>query len=126
MQHLDVISAAADTDVLRMPKHKSLFCDISNFKKPYCFFLKGEQQKLEPHLNPSRKAAFDAICEDMEAAVRQANCETSATDAKEIAQSFQDIYEKITAEAGTLGIYGDPVQFIADEIRRTAALCQLD
>ena len=159
---LDVISAAADMDVLRMPEHKSLFCDISDFReqiseaalffqslwddivqpsgKPekssandfafqgtlLLFFLKGELQKLEPLLNPSRKAAFDAICEDMEAAVRQANCETDETDTKEIAHSFQDIYEKITSEAGKLGIYGDPVQFIADEIRRAAALCQPD
>lgn len=84
------------------------------------FFLKGEIQKLESHLNQSQKAAFDAICEKMGAAVRQAYCEADDTDVEEIAQSFRNIYEKLTSEAGNLGIYGDPIQFIADEIRRTA------
>lgn len=64
------------------------------------------------------KTAFDAICENMEAAVHQAYCEADDIDGKEIAQSFQDTYEKLTAEAERLGIYGGPAQFIANEIRR--------
>ena len=151
---LDVIVAAADMDVLRMPSHKELFYGISDFReqiseaaiffqslwedviqtsgKPeksstidlafhgslLMFFLKGEIQKLEPHLNQSQKTAFDAICENMEAVVHQAYCEADDIDVKEIAQSFQDTYEKLTAEAERLGIYGGPVQFIANEIRR--------
>ena len=151
---LDVIVAAADMDVLRMPSHKKLFCGISDFRKQISeaaiffqilwedvvqtsgkpeksstsdlafqgtlllFFLKGEIQKLEPHLNQSQKAIFDVICENMGVTVRQAYGEADDTDVKEIAQSFQDTYEKMTAEAGKLGIYGSPIQFIADEIRR--------
>ena len=151
---LDVIVAAADMDVLRMPSHKELFYGISDFReqiseaaiffqslwedviqtsgKPekssiidlafhgslLMFFLKGEIQKLEPHLNQSQKTAFDAICENMEAVVHQAYCEADDIDVKEIAQSFKDTYEKLTAEAERLGIYGGPVQFIANEIRR--------
>ena len=151
---LDVIVAAADMDVLRMPSHKVLFSGISDFReqiseaaiffqslwddvvqasgKPekssanalafqgtlLLFFLKGEIQKLESHLNHNQKAIFDAICENMGAAVRQPYCESNDTDGKEIAQSFQDTYEKLTAEAEKLGIYGDAIQFIADEIRR--------
>ena len=151
---LDVIVAAADMDVLRMPSHKALFCGISDFReqiseaaiffqslwedvvqtstKPeksfanalafqgtiLLFFLKGEIQKLEPHLNQSQKASFDVICENLDAAIRQAYCEEDDLDVKEIAQSFQDTYEKLTAEAGKLGIYGGTIQFIADEIRR--------
>lgn len=54
----------------------------------------------------------------METTVRQAHCEEDDADVKGIVQSFQDIYEKMTVEAGKLGIYGGPIQFIADEIRR--------
>ena len=151
---LDVIVAAADMDVLRMPSHKELFCGISDFReqiseaatffqglwedviqtsgKPkkssasdlafhgslLMFFLKGEIQKLEPHLNQSQKEVFDAICENMGAVVYQAYREADDTDGKEIAQSFQVIYEKLTTEAESLGIYGGTIQFIADEIRR--------
>ena len=151
---LDVIVAAADMDVLRMPSHKALFFGIFDFREQISeaaiffqslwddviqssgklekssasdlafqgtlllFFLKGEIQKLEPHLNQSQKAAFDVICENMGVAVRRANCEADDKNIKEIAQSFQDTYEKMTAEAGKLGIYGGPIQFIADEIRR--------
>ena len=151
---LDMIVAAVDMDVLRMPSHKALFCDISDFReqisetalffqslwedvvqtsgKPekssasalafqgtlLLFFLKGEIQKLQPHLNQSQKATFGTICENLEAAVRQAYCKEDDTDGIEIAQSFQATYEKMTVEAGKLGIYGGPIQFIADEIRR--------
>ena len=84
------------------------------------FYLKGEIQKLEPHLSQGQKAALDDICEKMDAAVHQVYREADDTDDRGITQSFQVIYEKLTSEAGNLGIYGGPMLFIADEIR-----CQL-
>ena len=151
---LDVIAAAADMDVLRMPSHKMLFCGISDFREQISeavvffqglwddvvrmhgepekspigdltfqetsllFYLKGEIQKLEPHLSQSQKTALDDICEKMSASVHQSSCEAGDTYDRETAQNFQDIYEKLTSEAENLGIYGSPIQFIADEIRR--------
>lgn len=151
---LEVIVAAADMDVLRMPSHKELFCGVSDFREQVSetvvffqslcddvvqahgepeksptgdltfrgilllFYLKGEIQKLEPRLSQSQKAEFDDICEKMEAAIHQVHREEDATGVRGITQSFQAIYEKLTSEAGNLGIYGDPIQFIADEIRR--------
>ena len=82
------------------------------------FYLKGEMQKLNPLLNQSQKLAFDDICEEMSATVRQAYREANTKDDGGIMQSFQVIYEKLTLEAKNLGIYGDPIQFIADEIQR--------
>ena len=82
------------------------------------FYLKGEIQKLKPHLNQSQKAVFDDVCEKMSASVRQSSFEADDTDDREIAQSFQDIYKKLTSEAVNLGLYGGPIKFIADEIRR--------
>ena len=88
------------------------------------FYLKGEIQKLELHLNQSQKAAFDDICEKMSVAIHQAYCDVDNTDdavnanVREISQSFQNVHAKITLEAEKLGIYGGPIQFIADEIKR--------
>lgn len=99
---------------------KSSASDITFQGTLLLFYLKGEMQKLNPLLNQSQKLAFDDICEEMSATVRQACRKADEIDVKQIAQRFQNTYEKLTAEAGKLGIYGDPIQFIADEIRRAA------
>lgn len=97
---------------------KSSTSDITFQGTLLLFYLKGEIQKLAPHLNQGQKAVFDDICEKMSASVRQSSFEADDTDDREIAQSFQDIYKKITSEAVNLGLYGGPIKFIADEIRR--------
>ena len=82
------------------------------------FYLKGEIQKLEPHLDRSQKAVFNDICEKMSAVVHQVHHEADDVDVRETTQSFQAIYEKLASVAENLGIYGGPIQFIADEIRQ--------
>ena len=39
---------------------------------------------------------------------------------EDITKIYSDIYAEMTAEAEKPGIYGTPVQFIADEIRNVA------
>ena len=95
---------------------KSFASDITLQGTLLLFYLKGEIQKLKPRLNESQKLAFDDISEEMSAAVHQACRKADDADVEQAAQSFQIAYEKLTAEAGKLGIYGDPIQFIADEI----------
>lgn len=84
------------------------------------FYLKGEIQKMSSLLNQSQQTAFNAVCEKMDRAVRRASHEADPTTVEEIAQEFHDVYEKLTEEAGKLSIYGAPVQFIAEEIKRAA------
>ena len=88
------------------------------------FYLKGEIQKLGPHLNESQKAAFDSICKKLQTAINQTLTCDEADEAavEEITKILNDIYTEMTTEAEKLGMYGTPIQFIADEIRRVAVM----
>ena len=86
------------------------------------FYLKGEIQKLGSHLNESQKTVFDSVCEKLQTAINLTLTCDEADEAaiEDITKIFSEIYEEMTVEAEKLGMYGNPVQFIADEIGRLA------
>lgn len=84
------------------------------------FYLRGEIQKLRPHVSQSQRAEFDIVCKKMEMAVCRASREADDTAFEEIVQDFRNVYEKLVVGAEKLGIYGTPIQFIAEEILRIA------
>lgn len=88
------------------------------------FYLKGEVQKLEKHLNNEQKAVFVNIFEKMNTVIRLANHsdliygDISSAVKKEMAENMQEIYSELTALKEELGSYGSSVGFIAEELRR--------
>lgn len=77
------------------------------------FYLKGEIKKLgDTHLKESQKASFDAICQKLDTTIHPAHQMTS----DKLRKILREVYEEMTAEAGKLGVYGAPVQFITEEL----------
>lgn len=73
------------------------------------FHLKGEIRKLGKLLSPSQQASLEAICGQLDAAIRSGTAEL-----------FQQVSANLSAEAGQLGPLGGPLSFIAEEIKRSA------
>lgn len=85
------------------------------------FYLKGEIQKLGQRLDEGQEAAFRSICTEMDAAVQLAGRAEDEPSLCKIAGLLQNLYGKMSTEAGKLGIYGAPVQFLAEEILHLAS-----
>lgn len=79
------------------------------------FYLRGEIQKLGSLLDKQQKAVLDAACKQLGRAIHLAQSK-DITATKEITERIQEVFGQITAEAEKLGIYGAPIQFIANEI----------
>ncbi len=72
------------------------------------FYLKGELQKLgDSRLSAEQQTAFDAICRELTIV------ETADSPVDEI---LKGTYEKLTALAKELGIYGSAIQYLAEEL----------
>lgn len=88
------------------------------------FYLKGEAQKLEPHLNGDQKAVLDKVFEQMDTVIRLANYSDIAGGdvvkliQKEMAAAMREIYYKLIAVKEELGEYGSAVGYIAEELRK--------
>lgn len=84
------------------------------------FYIKGEYQKLEPHLNDEQKAVFDKIIKKMNTVIILANlsdCISNNILQPEMDEGIKEIYSKLTALKEELGIYGSVVGFIAEELK---------
>ncbi|MDE7298884.1 MAG: helix-turn-helix transcriptional regulator, partial [Lachnospiraceae bacterium] len=83
------------------------------------FSLRGELQKLGDRLSEDQKAAFDTVCGRLNTAIHLAQ-HPEDTASGEIAGILQETCQKMAGLAEELGIYGAPIQFIAEELRRSA------
>ena len=83
------------------------------------FYLKGELQKLgRRFLREEQITEFDAICNHMNEAIECANYVKTAADKDKIRENLQAAYDGIMAEAESLGEYGEPLRYIAKEIKQ--------
>lgn len=86
------------------------------------FYLKGEVQKLNRYLNTDQTAALNAICDKLQSAISLAfHAEDKAADS-EIQKQIQEVYNDMLKEAESLGAYGGPIQYIAEEVRELTAI----
>lgn len=84
------------------------------------FYLKGEIEKLGQRLDEGQKAAFASICARMDAAIQLARRTEDEVSPGEIAEILQKVHGSLMAEAERLGVYGNPVWLIAEEILHLA------
>lgn len=94
------------------------------------FWLKGEIQKLDnAHLNEEQKAALHVICNKMASAIRPeeqssngsiygSENETADKENGGITEILQEVYDELTVQAEKLGMYGGPMQYIAEELKQ--------
>lgn len=90
------------------------------------FCLKGEIQKLgDSRLDGEQKAAFGDICDKMASALRLAEDDGTADNTgiaedgiTQITKILRKVYDELTLQAKKLGMYGAPVQYIAEELKR--------
>lgn len=84
------------------------------------FYIKGEYQKLEPHLNSEQKAVFGNIVERMNSVIALTNFSDNIAEdilQKETDEILREIYSKLVAMKEELGVYGSAVGFIAEELK---------
>ena len=84
------------------------------------FYIKGEYQKLEPHLNLEQKAVFGNIVERMNSVIALTNFSDNIAEdilQKETDEILREIYSKLVAMREELREYGSAVGFIAEELK---------
>ena len=84
------------------------------------FYMKGEYQKLEPHLSDEQKAAFDKIIKKMNTVIILANlsdCVSNDILQPEMNEGIKEVYLGLTALKENLGVYGAAVGYIAEELK---------
>ena len=80
------------------------------------FYLKGELQKLGSRLNAEQQAAFDAICQELGQITQSSESVSDCNDSDCTEESLKKVYDKLTARAKELGIYGSAIQYLAEEL----------
>ena len=80
------------------------------------FYLKGEIQKLSSRLTPEQRASFEDICQRTVAAIKMAQRAQTAEDGQAAINALRNVHLDLTAEADKLGIYGDAVRFIGQNL----------
>ena len=80
------------------------------------FYLKGEVQKLGNLLDERQKGSLETACKHLAEAIHLTQSQDIAA-AEDIIELVQEAFEQIMSEAEKLGIYGAPIQFIANEIK---------
>ncbi len=87
------------------------------------FYLKGEIQKLgRAHLSEGQQAAFGEICGKLSQAIQLAYHASEDTDAVQIREKFQSVYDDIVLQVKDLGGCAEPVGYIAKELKQLATL----
>ena len=80
------------------------------------FYLKGEIQKLSSRLTLEQRASFEDICQRTVAAIKMAQRAQTAEDGQAAINALRNVHLDLTAEADKLGIYGDAVRFIGQNL----------
>lgn len=121
----DIIASFEDTSKKAvMQRTERRYGDLAFQENILLFYLKGEVQKLEKHLNKEQKAVFVNIFEKINTVIRLANhsdlidIDISSVVKKEMAENIREIYSELTALKEELGSYGSSVGFIAEELRQ--------
>lgn len=98
------------------------FMDIAFQGNILLFYTKGEvsDEKLGNHLSDEQKAAFCAICDEVDDFIQSALRTDAETAYKIIADSLYEIYYDMIAEADKLKERGGAIRFIAGEFKGLA------
>lgn len=111
IHHIETVHApagAAGTSAERGYSEQAFWSNI------LLFYFKGEMQKLgTDRLTEKQEAVFDGICNKMKEAFRNID----ETDCDEITEILGQVYREMTDQAQELGIYGAPLQYIAEELK---------
>ncbi len=86
------------------------------------FYLKGEIQKMERHLNQKQQTALVSICDRLAGAIGWVAHREEEEPVDRIVESLQGIYQDMTALAEELGQYGTSIHFIAEQIDNIRAM----
>lgn len=116
----DDVQAAAEAKGSSMPEYtpESKCRNIAFQGNILLFYLKGETQKLGGRiLKEDQEAALNAVCDEFNKAIRLAMCAADQSDADRLRDMLRALYDSLTAQAQALGIYGAPIQHIAEEIK---------
>jgi AraC family transcriptional regulator len=96
---------------------KKMYHDVAMQEGILLFYLKGEIRKLYTHLTAERKAALEAVCDKMEEAMALAYRGAEGAENIDVAALLQKAYDEMVSEARLLGVYGGPVQYLAEEVK---------
>lgn len=113
----DVSRIAAETENGGMERNADKkYSDMTFQGNILLFYLKGEIQKMERHLNPKQRAALEEICDRLAGAIGRMAHRAEEESADRIIESLQGIYWDMTALSEELGQYGTSIHFIAEQI----------
>ncbi|MDE6675323.1 MAG: hypothetical protein K2K19_11025, partial [Acetatifactor sp.] len=113
----DVSRIAAETENGGMERSAAKkYSDMAFQGNILLFYLKGETQKLECHLNPKQRAALEEIGDRLAGVIGRVAHRAEEETVDRIIESLQGIYRDMKAMAEELGQYGTSIQFIAEQI----------
>ncbi|MCM1184041.1 MAG: helix-turn-helix domain-containing protein [Roseburia sp.] len=96
-----------------------MYRDIAFQTSILLFLLKGELQKLgRRYLQEEQEAAFGAVCDRLSEAIECAEHAETAAAGEDVSGKLWAAYQSVMMEAENLGEYGEPLRYIAEEIRR--------
>ena len=89
------------------------------------FVIRGEVQKMgyAPSLSimkEGQKSAFDAICDKMNKVIKLAHNATDEASFGEMAARIREVHDEMITEADKLGLHGNAIKFIAEEVKHYA------
>ena len=119
----DVSRIAAETENGGMERNADKkYSDMTFQGNILLFYLKGEIQKMERHLNLKQRAALEEICDRLAGAIGRIAHRAEEESADRIIESLQGIYRDMAALAEELGQYGTSIYFIAEQIDNIRAM----
>lgn len=112
----DVLGDGGNCPALTRSAEK-LYSDLAVQEGILLFHLKGEIRKLDAHLDTEQKAAMDEICGRLGEVVELARRGAEAAEKADIKTLLQKVYDEMTLQARRLGVYGGPVQYLAEDVK---------
>ena len=102
------------------------YSDIAFQGNILLFVIRGEVQKMGKHiLQEEQKIAFDSICGKLNKAItlaiQLAHNEIEKTASVDVASLIRAVHNELIAEADRLGLHGNAIRFIAEEVKHYAA-----
>ena len=114
----DVSRIAAETENGGMERNAAKkYSDMAFQGNILLFYLKGEIQKMERHLNQEQQTALASICGRLTEVIGQAAHGADEKTGSGVTKGLQRIYRDLKMQAEELGVYGTAVGFIAGQIK---------
>lgn len=96
---------------------EKLYSDLAMQEGIALFCLKGEIRKLGTLLNETQKEALEAVSRRLQQVVELARRGPEAAQTADMAALLQEVYDEMTLQAKQLGVYGGPVQYLAEAVK---------